>query len=69
MRATEMHDLLADVRQALNDDVWKRGEHDGLKNIYYCRYCSYSQSHGHGEDCIIPRLEAATSPDVSGEKS
>jgi hypothetical protein len=59
MTATEMHDLLRDSLAALQKKpYWHFGD-DQFSHISYCDYCGYSQSHGHDEDCVIARLEAA----------
>lgn len=59
MTAVEMHDLLADSLKALQEKpYWHFGDGQ-FSNISYCDYCGYSQSHGHGEKCVIPRLESA----------
>lgn len=60
MKATEMHDLLHDVQSKLEGhiDVWRAGD-PPFGHIQYCRFCHYSQSHGHGDDCIIKRLHDA----------
>lgn len=64
MTATEMHDLLRDAKAALyQHDIWRHGETEGFEHILYCRYCHYSQSHGHGDSCLIVRLDAAVTPD------
>lgn len=61
MRATEMHDLLASCKSALEQSpVWQAGTGQ-FENIKYCRYCHYSFAHGHGPDCLLTRLERATS--------
>lgn len=61
MRATEMHDLLKVAYQALlQNEVWRWGEAP-FQKIKYCRYCSYSQDHGHGDNCVLARLERADS--------
>lgn len=64
MRATEMHDLLADVRAWLRQHVetWRNGENKGFEHIQYCAFCSYSREHGHGENCLLARLESVTKP-------
>lgn len=61
MRATEMHDLLADCRKTIlaNIPTWKPGKGQ-FSHIQYCRYCGYSIAHAHGEGCLLTRLEAAT---------
>lgn len=59
MRATAMWDLLSDVRNSLHQvEYWHNGEGD-FANIEYCDFCSYSKSHGHGQQCIITRLNSA----------
>lgn len=61
MRATEMHDLLQAAHKALIEaGVFVKGQWPGFPEIDYCRHCHYSQGHGHGADCIILRLERAT---------
>jgi hypothetical protein len=59
MRATEMHDLLADCRKVITESipVWKPG--DGrFSHIQYCRYCHYSIGHAHADYCLLVRLDA-----------
>lgn len=57
MRATEMHDLLMKAHDALNVDVFRPGIFPGQKEINYCRYCHFSEAHGHGEECILRQLK------------
>lgn len=57
MRATEMHDLLIQAHDALNVDVFQPGKFPGFGNINYCRYCHYSEAHGHGDTCILRQLK------------
>jgi hypothetical protein len=60
MTAIEMHNLLKDAKYALfQNDIWHRGTAEGFTHILYCRYCHYSQSHGHGDHCIVVRLGSA----------
>jgi hypothetical protein len=65
MKATEMHDLLREVRAWLHEhvEIWHDGEGQ-FQHIRYCTFCSYSQSHGHGEKCLLTRLESAVNPQV-----
>lgn len=59
MTATEMHDLLRDSLAAFREQgIWKTG--DTFVHIQYCKYCHYNQTIGHGEQCVIARLERAT---------
>lgn len=59
MTATEMHDLLRDASTELfRHGIWFAGSGQ-FKHILYCSYCHYSQTHGHGENCIIVRLNSA----------
>jgi hypothetical protein len=62
MTATEMHDLLKDALAALQrKPYWHFGE-GSFSHILYCDYCGYSQSHRHGESCIVKRLESVVLP-------
>lgn len=62
MRATEMHDLLVDSLRAIKSTpIWEFGGAKGFEHILYCRHCHYSKEHGHGETCVVARLERATS--------
>lgn len=55
-----MHDLLRDAQAALlKNPVYEKGKDPRFANISYCRYCDYSAGHGHGETCVILRLEEA----------
>lgn len=57
MRATEVQDLLIDIRKALETmKVFERGSVP-FNNIWYCVFCHYSQDHGHGDKCILTRLD------------
>lgn len=56
MTATEMHDLLLKAHDALNVDVFKPGWIPEFTHIKYCRYCHYSEAHGHGDQCILVQL-------------
>jgi hypothetical protein len=57
MRATDMWNLISDARGALRMvDYWHHGEGQ-FKDIEYCDFCSYSKSHGHGEQCIVTPTE------------
>lgn len=60
MRATEMHDLLGEVRSWLleHTETWHYGEGQ-FQHIKYCNFCSYSQAHGHGDNCLLTRLDSA----------
>ena len=64
MRATEMHDLLAKARAALQsvEPLWLPGRMPGFTHINYCRYCHYSQGHGHGDACVLRQLENLEDP-------
>jgi len=54
-----MWDLIRDARTALaRQNIWHKGEGDFCDTLY-CDYCSYSQQHGHGQTCIITRLNKA----------
>ena len=61
-----MWDLLRDARKALAVQyMWRRGSGD-FANTLYCVYCSFSRQHGHGQTCIITRLNKAfDSPDIN----
>lgn len=59
MTATEMHDLLRDAKTALESKPYWHFGTGQFSHISYCDYCGYSQSHGHGEQCVIKRLESA----------
>lgn len=69
MKATEMWDLLRDARKALamvGDGLYHNGQNQ-FKHIRYCRLCSYSQAHGHGDNCIITKINAAFETEVTSE--
>lgn len=57
-----MHDLLREDRAWLREhtETWHDGEGQ-FKHIKYCVFCHYSQSHGHGENCLLTRLDSTTS--------
>jgi hypothetical protein len=56
---TAADNLLTDIRKALQTiKIFERGSVP-FNNIWYCVFCHYSQSHGHGETCIILRLDSA----------
>jgi hypothetical protein len=62
MRANEtaaapFNELMRAAHAALDVDVWQPGQFPGFTHILYCRYCHYSQEHGHGKDCILKQLE------------
>lgn len=63
MRATEMHDLLKDAYNALLKNPIHHNGDGQFSHIRYCRYCSYSSSHGHDEDCVVSKLERAVCRD------
>jgi hypothetical protein len=65
--AVQMYDLLRDIRNALTTvPIFHDGDGQ-FKHIKYCTFCSYSKTHGHGENCIISRLNSAL--ETSGEQS
>ena len=49
--------LLEEARDKLAADAFQPGDTDGFRHINYCRHCHYSESHGHGDDCIISRID------------
>lgn len=57
MTATEMHDLLLKAHDALNVEVFRPGKWPGFTSINYCRYCHYSEAHGHGNECVLIQLQ------------
>lgn len=66
MTATDMHDLLRDAKAAIfQHDIWKYGDHQ-FSHILYCQYCHYSQTHGHGDNCITVRLQSACETEGEG---
>lgn len=65
--ASDVHDLLVESLRVIKQaPMWEFGKHKGFEHIQYCRHCSYSLSHGHGEGCIVVRLERATSAEQAG---
>lgn len=60
MTATEMHDLLKAAYDALNLDVWRPGTTPEFRHINYCKYCHYSESHGHVKTCLLEQLNRVT---------
>ena len=65
-RVTTQDRLLAEILREIGANPWRPGTSPGFEHIDYCRWCHYSQSHGHSANCIIPRLEAATSTPADG---
>lgn len=67
MRATEMHDLLRDAKAAIESKPYWHFGQGQFSDIAYCDYCHYSQSHGHGENCVVARLERAVPSATEGK--
>jgi len=68
MRATVLWDLVRDARTALGMvEYWHHGTGQ-FANIEYCDFCSYSKTHGHGQQCIITRLNTALDGATSTSK-
>jgi hypothetical protein len=59
MRATEMHDLLHDVRTHIDQSpIWRKGRWPGFQEIKYS--AEWIDKNGHDEDCLYGRLKRAT---------
>ena len=60
MTATEAHDMLAECKKFIESaGIFQYGI-GSFAHIQYCKFCHYSMSHGHGDKCLIVRLERAT---------
>jgi hypothetical protein len=48
-------------------EYWHHGTGQ-FANIEYCDFCGYSKTHGHGQQCIITRLNTALDGATSTSK-